>query len=255
MTFEEADNELCMQNSVGVMPKLLNLAQNGQVGRKTFLRLLGEHWTRCDNIGLCNEDGEVTEWISWAAQGDCSIRPTSHFQPGTEHIPLLMSEEERRALASLPEVLTIYRGCGPQDKYGLSWSLNPHVARTFPYKRSCFQQQKLLMTARILRKHVCALKLSNEEEIVVLDVRCYAIGIGKQKLPIDLPPEWIGESTLTTEFPHRKIFLGQDFTINCGVISLHRRSNPPAGESGVKAFRNSVTRDGMAAKKLFQWMQ
>jgi hypothetical protein len=195
MTFDQADQELSMCDSSGVMPKLLELTQGGKIGRKTLLRLLREHWTRCDNIGSCNQDDEVTEIISWAAKDDSSIGGTGNFQPGTEHIPLLMSEEERQALASFPEVLTIYRGCGPLNKYGLSWSLNPDVARAFPYKRLCFQKEKLLMTARILRKNICAVKLTKEEEIIVLDVRCHAIGIGKQKLPVDLPPERIGEPT------------------------------------------------------------
>jgi hypothetical protein len=37
-----------------------------------------------------------------------------------------------------------------------------------------------------------------------------------------------------------------------GVISPHRKSDLPAEESVIKAFKNSVTRDGMAASELLQ---
>jgi hypothetical protein len=150
MTFEEADDELGTCTSMEVMPKLIDLVQDSQIGRKTFLHLMRDHWPRCDRISELND--EIIMAIEWAAELHSSVE--------TEHLPLLMTEEERRALAALPEVLTIYRGLGPLNKYSLSWSLNPDVARVFPYKRHCRQKVKLLMTAKILRKYVTALKLT-----------------------------------------------------------------------------------------------
>jgi hypothetical protein len=61
-------------------------------------------------------------------------------------------------------------------------------------------------------------------------------------------------STLNAAFPHLKIFQEPKIAMSCGVISLHRRSNPPAEESGDDTVKNSATRDGAATRKLLQWM-
>jgi hypothetical protein len=40
------------------------------------------------------------------------------------NIPEMMNQSERAALHGLPDTITIYRGCGPVNKAGCSWTLD-----------------------------------------------------------------------------------------------------------------------------------
>ena len=56
------------------------------------------------------------------------------------------------------------------------------------------------------------------------------------------------KSTLIPSFPHYIIFRKAHFASGCGVISLHRKSNLPAEESGIKTVERigNETHDGGA---------
>jgi hypothetical protein len=86
---------------------------------------------------------------------------------------------ERRLLRRLPEVVTIYRGCGHVDGiYGLSWTLD-HARAKFFAAYSCGPRRRVLCPAQqgqwpIVAKATCSrsdviayLARRNEEEIVV----------------------------------------------------------------------------------------
>jgi hypothetical protein len=75
----------------------------------------------CDNVGR-NRDF-ILERVA-----------TSRVDPRTT-IPELMDEEDKAALDVWPDRLTIYRGCGPNNKDGFSWSLNRKAAQSFPFRR------------------------------------------------------------------------------------------------------------------------
>jgi hypothetical protein len=44
----------------------------------------------------------------------------------------MMNRAERATYDSLPELLTVYRGCFTHNKEGMSWSLDRKVAEKFP---------------------------------------------------------------------------------------------------------------------------
>jgi hypothetical protein len=122
-----------------------------------WLSLLGEIWCTCDNIGLHKD--ELLELFN-----DNLARP---WGPVSE----LMDAEERLAFEALPDQITIYRGCGPRNKHGLSWSLNREVAAEFPFKSRYQTDRPMLLTTTINKNRAAALKLSrNEQEIIMLDL-------------------------------------------------------------------------------------
>jgi hypothetical protein len=78
-----------------------------------WLKLLGHEWTRFDNL--------------------------RHHVPTLRRVlgvagPVLpmMDTTEQIRFAALPDSLTVYRGCSARFLQGVSWSLNPDVARGFP---------------------------------------------------------------------------------------------------------------------------
>jgi hypothetical protein len=82
-----------------------------------------------------------------------------------------MTIEERNAFEELPEQITIYRGCGPRNKSGMSWSLSRDIAVRFPFSMRYGTDQPMLLTATIRKNRAAALKLErNEQEIIVVDL-------------------------------------------------------------------------------------
>lgn len=114
-----------------------------------WLRLLGEMWTSFDTV--CRHLDDLFWWI-----GDS--RGTS---------PEMMTKDERAALAALPELVTIYRGCGSVNKNGICWSLDRAVAARFPTLNRYRVPDPMLLTATVPRDLIVALKLDREEQEVI----------------------------------------------------------------------------------------
>lgn len=137
------------------LPAVLHL--HGQMDFKDWLTLLGETWTSCDNVGA-NSDELLWVFNHWLDDPLITI-------------PELMTDKEKAVLRSLPEWITIYRGCGPTNRGGLSWSLSRDVAAEFPFMRRYCTEQPLLLTATVSKHRVAALKLDRgEQEVIVVDL-------------------------------------------------------------------------------------
>lgn len=71
----------------------------------------------------------------------------------------MMNAEERAAFDALPRQLTLYRGCHPSNKWGLSWSLERDLAASFPFLHRYRQDgPAILIKATIAKSDVVALK-------------------------------------------------------------------------------------------------
>jgi hypothetical protein len=122
-----------------------------------WLSLLGEIWCDCDNIGTYKDS------LLQVFNGRLG-RPWGSVSE-------LMDAEGRLAFEALPDQITIYRGCGPHNKHGFSWSLSREVAAGIPFKIRYRTDRPMLLTATINKNRAAALKLSrDEQEIVVLDL-------------------------------------------------------------------------------------
>ena len=83
----------------------------------------------------------------------------------------VMDEDERAALAALPETITIYRGIGHMGaEYGMSWTTSLDKAVWFAKRFSGYgDRAALLVTGKSHRDDVLAYLLGrNEHEIVIM---------------------------------------------------------------------------------------
>ena len=129
------------------------LEQRRRLPRAVWLKLLGELWDVCDNVG----------------KRRLILRKVLGVKG-----PLLplMDEGERAAYRRLPDVVTIYRGCSTRNMLGASWSLDRDVAARFPFQNRYRAAQPLLLTATVAKENVLAVKLSRDEsEIVTFEAR------------------------------------------------------------------------------------
>lgn len=167
----EHDRDWVLENcgSHERMDALMHL--HGMMDFPDWLVLLGELWCNCDNIGAYKDDlvEILKEWLD-----DPLVT-----------IPELMCPDERAAFDAIPDEVRIYRGCGPRNMNGLSWSLSRRVAIEFPFKRRYRADQPILLTARVRKDRIAALKLErNEQEVIVIDLpaNCWKVE------PITEPP-------------------------------------------------------------------
>jgi hypothetical protein len=115
--------------------------------------LVADFWHDSENI---HQNG--TGWIKlWSAD-----RPDKHSA---------MNAKERKALARLPDRLTIYRGIGHvKGRNGLSWTLDREKAIWFARRFvGVHSGRSSLLTARAYKSDVHALLLGRKEQEVVID--------------------------------------------------------------------------------------
>jgi len=136
-------------DSYSRLPALLDLA--AVLPANEWLALMGEHWSVCDNIG------------AYIAR----LRRVRHLYDRTWPIAEVMTEDETAALAALPDPITVYRGCGPDNIRGWCWSTDEAVARAFPFTRRYKQEVPLLIAGTVRKRDVVALKLDREEAEII----------------------------------------------------------------------------------------
>lgn len=138
-------------DSYSRLPTILDLTD--EMSRTDWLRLLGENWSVCDNIGRYKER-------LFLALGN----RRTHLQ--------MMSERERAELAALPDEFPIYRGCDETNQDGICWSLERESAAKFPFYNRYAAKRPVLVTAMVKRTRVTALKLDRSEaEIITFNAR------------------------------------------------------------------------------------
>jgi len=119
-----------------------------EMRKREWLRLLGQHWTEVDNIFEYLE--ELKKMV-----------PAKRCKE-------MMDADELAQLKALPRKVTVYRGCGPLNVLGASWSLDRDIATRFPTELIKYRQQKpLLVTASVERSKIIALKLNADEKEVI----------------------------------------------------------------------------------------
>ena len=119
---------------------------------RAWYAVLGEIWSCCDNIGFFTE--ELREQLRDAG-------------PMVRH---MMTPKERAELNRLGEWVTCYRGCGSKNRLGLSWSLELSIAARFPLYGRYRASDPVLLTARIRKSSIFALKLDRNERELIADV-------------------------------------------------------------------------------------
>jgi len=135
------DWELC--DSYSRLPMLIGQLYH-KIEHEAWLRLLGDNWTVCDNIGSHR-------------------RLLAQILPKVGPVRQMMDTAELAAWDALPDPVTIYRGARVHH-LGASWALDPAVARRFPfYLRYRFGENPTLITAEVRKRDVLAVKLDRGE--------------------------------------------------------------------------------------------
>lgn len=143
---------LCNIHYYELMEILMDLSM--RMNHTEFLHLLGEWWTRCDTIGYYQSDLEDYVFSNWKEY--------------RERFRKMMTGMEQTAYDALPESVTIYRGCYKSNKQGLSWTLSRELAGKYPFFLPYRQQgQPLLLTAKVDKEDIIALKHSHGEATII----------------------------------------------------------------------------------------
>lgn len=154
LSLDEGRDAISRCNSHSRLPTIISIAY--LMDADDWLQLLGESWQRCDNISQCRQELEDETPFDFLIQEPIEWRDR------------MMDDEERAALAALPDIVTIYRGCYANNKNGLSWTLRREVAERFPFHHRYTQEgQPLLIRATIARDQILALKLDRTEQEVI----------------------------------------------------------------------------------------
>ena len=82
--------------------------------RECFFKALGRHWCCSDNIW--EHKDQLSQILGKASR---------------EELDLMMEPDELAALAKMPAIIKIYRGCYEINKDGLSWSTDRAIAERF----------------------------------------------------------------------------------------------------------------------------
>lgn len=123
--------------------------------------VLGQEWSCCDNIG----------------QYRLQLR---RMLPKQGPVMSMMDSNERARYDELPDVITVYRGCGPGNLRGASWSLDRDVAARFPFLNRYRAFMPVVITATVRKHSVLALKLDRDEaEIITFGARRKSIELLK----------------------------------------------------------------------------
>jgi hypothetical protein len=116
--------------------------------------VLGNEWQSCDNIH------SYQDWLKPLFRKCRRLRLN------------MMNRAERATYDSLPELLTVYRGCFTHGKEGMSWSLHREVAEKFPavtmrVSVEDLPERPLVCVMHIKKTECIYLGDRNEKEIVL----------------------------------------------------------------------------------------
>ena len=151
MTPNDIESALRFCDSYSRLPTLMSLSQPRSADSSAWFLALGQEWSCCDNI--------------WRFRAELS---QILEQASPEHKALMMTQEERDTLSSLPDVITIYRGCYPWNDAGLSWSLSRDVAASFPrLRRYRHPEHEAFVYEARANKRDCILKLDRDEQEII----------------------------------------------------------------------------------------
>jgi hypothetical protein len=169
----------------------LENAKSGEEACKWLLR----HHNSYTRIGTLLTSRKYMQWqvfykalgLIWTISDDIAKHKYvlyRVFANATRHqLDLMMEPNEKKVLRGLPEIISIYRGCYPNNRSGLSWSIEKEIATGFTLKNRYQQtgQPRLLLEAKIRREHAVLILGRSEQEIIatkiIKPIRTIELGI------------------------------------------------------------------------------
>lgn len=160
MNKQEAENILLQCDSYQRMGRLMDLKK--KLWPPTWLKLLGEYWSLCDNV--------------WRyADRILFEKPISNIDGPVRE---MMNDEEWKDFMLLPDRLEIFRGCYEGlNEDGICYSLDKGIAASFPTLNGYRVQgkQPILLHGLVNKSEVVAYKNDRgEREIIIRE--CQILG-------------------------------------------------------------------------------
>lgn len=160
---EMISNLVYMGSDKHVLPKLLAelISAFGSAKSKELLMIIGRFWTQLDRIYTMRDQ---LEWMTDIVRANRSLSQ------------VLMDEEKASRTAlnhelynSLPERLTVYRGCYDINSEGFCWTTSKEIANRFPqFIRNVIPFKPMVLKGVIYKSDILFCKNTrNEFEVVV----------------------------------------------------------------------------------------
>lgn len=126
-----------------------------QMPSDAYWPLVGSVWVDSENVW---QNLDTWRSLLWPSERPVTGRP------------LMMDDEEREALAALPDELIVYRGCTRRNRRGLSWTLDEAKAKWFAQRFATVQKMPpLVMRGRVRKDKVIAHFTGRNEDEIVAD--------------------------------------------------------------------------------------
>jgi hypothetical protein len=118
--------------------------------RAKWFAQLGDAWTACDNL---SDHRQALRAILGVAS--------------RSELDAMMDARELSVLAALPTRLEVWRGCYARNRAGLSWTLDPAVARRHVTLNRYTRQAVPVLRRGFVRRDRAVLKLDRRESEVI----------------------------------------------------------------------------------------
>jgi hypothetical protein len=93
---------------------IVDIGRRKELPPSKWWQVLGREWSACDDIW------RYAFWLK------------AKFRTSPQLRLNMMNSAKRAIYDSLPEILTVYRGCFLKNQRGMSWTLDLEVAKKFP---------------------------------------------------------------------------------------------------------------------------
>jgi hypothetical protein len=141
---------LCLLSSEHRAPEMVALLDHATA--KQFWTVFIANWHSCDD--------------TWAVKDRllCQLRKAA---AGASVLPHY-SAEQIAFFESLPEVVTVYRGCSRERVNGISWTINREVAKDFTRgHRGIYVPDPIIVTATVKKSEIMAVFVDRAEQEII----------------------------------------------------------------------------------------
>ena len=114
--------------------------------RDDWLKVIGREWSGFDNISVYKKQLK-------------RLLPVICIE--------MMSQQEIDLFSNLGRTTTIYRGCGAAGIDGVCWTLDKAIAKKFTSFNRYEVEDPIIVTARIRKENIVAVKLDREEQEII----------------------------------------------------------------------------------------
>jgi hypothetical protein len=147
---EAVSDYLSLLSSERRAPEMVALLE--RASPESYWKVFLTHWPNCDDTSALK--GQLLSQLQRAAS---AATPIQHY-----------SDEQRAFFESLPQVVTVYRGCSRQRIAGISWTTEAEIAIQFAHgHRQIPVPDPVIVTAEIDKNDILAVFTDRSENEII----------------------------------------------------------------------------------------